>query len=218
MFPVALSPPRNPGMSQDTEDGERSSYGEWGHQMRSPGAIRPPTRSPQGLPQPGNTTHVLWVTTLMSLKNTRSHEDLSETVQSIFICVFICQIFNGAQIFQTKVWKMWEMPFKPDALRGRVKHARTLTCKCTPNLEQAHNIAKIWCSLGPTTSRWVGTSAAFKRSKVTRSSFCVGQRCCVCAEACIPKVIHDSLGPRVHCFELTQHIETTSMTRRSSRD
>lgn len=178
-----------------------------------PRAIHPPVRSPQCLPQPGDTTHVLWVTTLMSLKKTRSSEDLSETVQSIFICVFICQSFNGAQILLCKI------AFKPDALRGRVKQARTLTCKCTPKHEQSHERTKKHsCILGSITSRWLVTSAAFKRNKATQSSFCVDQRGCDCGEACIPKVIHDSLVPRVHCFELTHQIKTTSMTQRSSRD
>ena len=100
MFSVALSPPRNPGMSQDTEEGETSSSPDerW---MRSsneePMAIRSPVRSPQGLPRLGNTADVLRVTMLMSLKKTRTNE-IHQTIQLIFIWVFICQSFNGAQI------------------------------------------------------------------------------------------------------------------------
>lgn len=32
------------------------------------------------------------------------------------------------------------------------------------------------------------------------------------SDACIPNVIHYSLGPRLHCLELTHHIKTTLAT------
>lgn len=178
MFPVALSPPRNPGMSQDTEDGETSSSPDerW---MRSsneePMTIHFPVRSPQAETQLGNTADALRLTMLMSLKKTRRNE-ISQTVQSIFIWVFICQGFNAAQILCAR-YHLNLMHWGVASNTHAVLHVNV-----HPNIHQT------WTShtklqnkdaiLGSTTSRWVITSAAFKskQSNTNELLCCVSER------------------------------------------
>lgn len=90
---------------------------------------------------------------------------------SLFLFVFICQCFNGAQIVLCKI------PLKTDAVR--------LTQACTHvnvryiKPEQSHSGVTEHRQhiFGSTTFRWVVTSAAFRRNKAAQSSFCVSQTC-----------------------------------------
>ncbi len=53
-----------------------------------------------------------------------------QRLSSLFLFVFpFAKALMGSRFF---------IPFKADALRGRVNHARTLTCKCKLKHEQSH--------------------------------------------------------------------------------
>lgn len=214
MFPVALSPHRNQWMSQDTEDGETSSYGEWGHQMRCPGGHLPSCEVTYGSATAWkcNTCPESDHFDVFKEYSTGSKEDLSETVQSIFICVFVCQSLNGAQIFQTFV------------------HLNLMHCRAEWNTHALLNVHPNVIShttelkkhrrriCASTTSRWVVTSAALNGNKSNPKQLLCRSAMLWLRWKRVSKVNHDSSGPWVLCFELTHNIKTTSMTQTSSRD
>lgn len=126
-------------------------------------------------------------------------------LSSLFLYVFfVCQNFNGAQICLCK------LSIKHDTL----EQSQTCT-RVNAHMQICNEMRAI---TQQTKTKKQSMHCWFGRPQVT-STICryldeksntVQVLCWL--DGCIPNVIHYSLGPRLHCLELTHHIKTTLAT------